>query len=428
MLRDQHIPKIELVKEIDTSAHSWCSGACLISVENGIGGLRTAQLEAAGPRNNYHASLAVTLDGMPLVHAHTPGWSTSESILATGYGIENADCKEIAKVSRRLNEGFTDLTEALDAIKPLLGLLDSGVYVVADIPHFPTDGSGHFFWDVPNEMTPSPATTVVLTEDYQCVPGIPAFLYPSQTAASFDAERMRHYMERYSQKKDKPRAVAYHLTEYLSVLLDGHHKAAAAAQLRQSVPCLTIIAPTSIVYEPPLTPTRRVISEINFAGIRVNRDDIPKHMLRSIKDNRLQYPVQKLHSETFRRIDYTWDKSFTEAAHRFPTVREYGESIALDIGEITDELIAACLSDPTQNAAKLRHILLSLSRVNDPRTKYIALQCAKHPDFSVAAAAFGSLAKIKNDPKIENFFVHYLTDHTDPHDLLKTIADSYWTE
>lgn len=428
MRRNQHTPKIELLKSVDTAAHSWCNGACLISVENGLGVLRTARLETAGPTNNYNAALAVTLNGTPLVFTRTPGCSTSESLLAAGYGIENANCEELAKTSRRLNESFTDFINALDAMKPLLGLLDSGVYVIADIPHFPADGSGHFFWDAPNEMTSSPATAAVMTEDFEWIPGVPAFLYPSQTASSFDPERMQHYMKRYSQDKDKPRAVAYHLTEYLSVLLDGHHKAAAAAKLRQSVPCLTIIAPTSIVYEPPFTPMRRVVSEVNFAGVRISRDDIPKSVLRKLSDSRMRYPVCKLRDQRINRTGYTWDKSFAEAAYHYPTVREYGESIALDIGEINDALIAGCLSDPVQNAAKLRHIVLSLSRVNDSRTKDIALQCGKHPTFSVAAAAFRSLAKIKNDPQIEEFFVNYLVDHTDPHSLLKTIADSYWTE
>lgn len=422
------VPKIELLRELDTSAHSWCNSALLVAVENGLGALRTGILEPAGPKNNYHASIAVTLNNTPLVFTRTLGCGTCESLLATGYGIENIDSEELKETSRRLNDSFTDLTDALDAVKPLLGLLDNGIYVVADIPHFPTDGSGHFFWDVPNEMTSCPATAVMTTEDYQCVPGIPAFLYPSQTAASFDAERMQYYRERYALEKDKPRAVAYHLAEYLSVLLDGHHKAAASAQLGQSVPCLTIIAPTSVMYEPPLTKTRRVVSEINFAGIRVSRDDVPKNTLRNMKNNWLQYPTLTVCEQAVCKTPYQWDKSFAEAARRYPTVIEYGESIALDIREITDALIAECLSDPAQHAEKLRHILLALSRVGDPRVKDIALQCARQTNFSVAEAAFRVLAKIKSDLQIEEFFIDYLIDHTDPHSSLKTIADSYWTE
>lgn len=428
MSEDKQIPKIELLKLIDTAAHSWCSGALLISVETGVGTLRTAQLKTAGPKNQYNTSLAVTLHGTPLVFTHTPVCGTCESLIAAGYGIENVDCEELREVSQRLDEGFTDIADALNSLKPLLGLLDSGIYLIADIPHFPTDGNGHFFWDVPDEMASYPATAVVTMEDSQCIMGAPAFLYPSQTAASFDAERMQHYMERYALDKAKPRAVAYHLTEYLSVLLDGHHKTAAAAQLGQSVPCLTIIAPTSMVYEPPLTKTRRVISEVNFAGIRVSKDDIPTNLLNRLSDSWMRYPVCKLRNKRFHRTVLPWDKSFAEAARRYPTVREYGESMALDIREITDALIAECLSDPAKNASKLRHILLSLSRCHDPRTKLVALQCANHPKFYVAEAAFSALVKIKNDPQVEEFFIDYLVDHTDPHSLLKTIADSYWTE
>ncbi len=428
MVRNKPTPKIKLLKELDTSAHSWCGGALLVAVENGAGALRTGLLEPAGPKNNYHASLAVTLNGMPLVYAHTPCWSTSESLLATGYGIENIDSEELKRTSHRLNDGFAGMTQALDALRPLLGLLDSGIYVIADVPHFPTDGNGHFFWDTPDEMTSNSATAVVMTGDSQCVPGIPAFLYPSQMAASFNAERMRHYMERLEQEKDKPRAVAYHLAEYLSVLLDGHHKAAAAAQLGQSVPCLTIIAPTSVIYEPPLTATRRIVSEVIFAGFRVSRDDIPKSVLQSKQGKWLQYPTQKVCQEAVCKTPYQWDKSFADASRRYPTVREYGESIALNIREITNELIGECLCNQAVHTGKLRHILLALSRVSDPRVKNIALQCAGHADFSVAEAAFRVLAKIKNDPQIEAFFIDYLVDHTDPHSLLKVIADSYWTD
>ena len=51
---------------------------------------------------------------------------------------------------------------------------------------------------------------------------------------------MRHY-EEVLRSGGAPRAIAYHEHGFISALLDGHHKATAAARLGRTVNCLTII-------------------------------------------------------------------------------------------------------------------------------------------------------------------------------------------
>ena len=38
----------------------------------------------------------IVLNGVPLIQIHSPGYSTSNSLLCTGWGIEHADCPELA--------------------------------------------------------------------------------------------------------------------------------------------------------------------------------------------------------------------------------------------------------------------------------------------------------------------------------------------
>ncbi len=420
-------PGIRVMKHIDTPALAWCGAAALVSVENGAGALRQAAVERANGDNDYMAGMALLLNGQPLVLGSMPGCSTSDSLLAAGYGIENADCAELKAVGKNLNEGARDIDAAVEMLSPLLGLLEDGLYVVADVPHSPTDGSGRFFWDVPPELTAYPATAMACSYDYQYTQGTPSFLYPSQSAARYDEARVRHYMERYGQGA-KPRAVAYHLSEFLSVLLDGHHKAAASALAGQAVPCLTIIPLTSIVFEPPYTPKRQVVQELAFSGIRVGSADIPLEWKKRVSGSFSSKAQRVRLSSVPRPAPRVWEPEYAAAAKRYPTVAEAGESAALGLDEITDGEIAARLADMNDdNARWLSAAVAVLARAGDPRMKTLALACAKRKDHA-RKAAFRALAKLKGDADVEQLFISHLVEDGDPHSVLRKIAEDYFAE
>ena len=51
-----------------------------------------------------------------------------------------------------MNSEFVSIWDSAEKIKPLLGLLGDGYYALADVICFPSDGDGHFFYEVPNEL------------------------------------------------------------------------------------------------------------------------------------------------------------------------------------------------------------------------------------------------------------------------------------
>ena len=53
-------------------------------------------------RHEYGYSMNIRLNDIPLVQVNSPYCQTSSSLLASGYGIENADCEELKKYRRKL--------------------------------------------------------------------------------------------------------------------------------------------------------------------------------------------------------------------------------------------------------------------------------------------------------------------------------------
>lgn len=180
----------------------------------------------------------LTLRGTPLLSWETPICGACESLLASGWGRDAAECPELEQCRETLNSGFERLEDAVPTLAPLLGLLEPGLYVLSEGDAYPADGGGRFFWDVPDTRTPSAATAPaqLFDDDYDCEysPIRPVFLYPSQKRSRFDPDRAAFYRERFERAEPPPRGIALHATEGMSLLLDGHRKAAAALRCAAS--------------------------------------------------------------------------------------------------------------------------------------------------------------------------------------------------
>ena len=132
-------PEVKIIKEIDTAEQWWCSSAVLFSVKNGKNTIRNR----FGPLDkDYEYYAQLQLNGKPLAQGKYPECPTCKAMLATGYGIENIDCPELEAARTCMNSGFVSITDSAEKIKPLLGLLRDGYYVLADTICFPSDGDG----------------------------------------------------------------------------------------------------------------------------------------------------------------------------------------------------------------------------------------------------------------------------------------------
>ena len=217
-----------IVDNLDVSQHFWCNDAILFEVVNGKGAFKwnTQHIDDSSYGDRYLSELL--LNDKPILQVNQPGCPTCAGLLAVGYGIENLKCAELNAIADKANEPYKDLEQAFTTILPLLGLLKNGLYVLADCTVFPSDGEGHFFWNVPNEFTENATTAELVTkvdDGYDCISGIPAFLYPSQGTDSFNPDRAEYYKNllydrsEYDEDKDAMKHKKKHLPASNSLFL-----------------------------------------------------------------------------------------------------------------------------------------------------------------------------------------------------------------
>lgn len=121
----------------------------------------------------------ICLNNVPLIQINSSECPTCESLLSTGYGIETAHCDQLQHIRDEINSPFISLEKSIENMSPLLSLLESGLYVIADALCFPTDGTGNFFWNTPDTLRPHPGTVEISVPeaDYAYVQGTPVYLY-----------------------------------------------------------------------------------------------------------------------------------------------------------------------------------------------------------------------------------------------------------
>ncbi len=417
-----------LPTKIDLAGQPWCRDALLLHIR-GTGVLRWERRLLLANADLYETPLCLTLRGAPLLSWLAAVCETSESWLCTGWGLDTAECPELDALREILNGGFAQLEDAVPSLSPLLELLPEGVYVLAESDAYPTDGCGQFFWNVSDRLEPNPTTGLVCLADddydykYERIP--PKFLYPSQRRSRLDLERVDYYKERFQQDGSLPHGLAVYVTEGMSVLLDGHHKATAAALLGRTLPCLTILPlgyyrldnpKQSACFGPIVVPVE------DISGVK-----LPKEPWRYTKGSG---PLPK-----GCLADAELPEALLAAGKRYPTAEGYALVSAAELSYPTDRELETWLTDPGLYRPQLRGALVVLRSREDPRSKNTALRCAAIGDAhcSLKVEAFQVLAELKGDPDVEAFFIDYFVSleeppsvHVSAQDYLTQIAHSFW--
>lgn len=157
---------------------------------------------------------------------------TCEKIVRSGYQLEQTE--EFHE--ERMNGENVPFVEALEGLKPLLGLLKDNCYVILDTQLYPVDGNGHIFWNVPASEEAVPGSCLFYRGDGEWGCSRPHFTVATQSIRKLRESRVEYYREH-----PNCRAVAYYMDGYMTALLDGHHKALAAALDHRSVNALVIM-------------------------------------------------------------------------------------------------------------------------------------------------------------------------------------------
>lgn len=226
-------PRLTYLANVHPRLH-FCRDAALFRLSGGLDRLVYAD------RPESKEVYGLYLNGISLAEARIPSCGTCGTFLWAGYGDGLINETECMTVRDQINAGYRSLKHCGDVLAPIIGLMKSGLYLVADFDLFPVQDGVDYFWDVPDYNGE-------LHFEHWYVGGWrvshhqPFFLAPSQRAALMNPARVDAYRRRIQDGEDDafPRAIALYMNGGVALLLDGHHKAAACAA--EGTPVKTLV-------------------------------------------------------------------------------------------------------------------------------------------------------------------------------------------
>ena len=399
---------------------------------NGAGKLKEVYKEVEDLKNSY--LVQIRLNDIPLIQINTDYYiSTIECLLATGYGIENANCKEILEIQEKINSDFISLEDSIETITPLLKLLNNGFYMVADVECYPTDGNGNFFWNVPNEFTDSPATGLAYLKDSDTdtsyVFNQPVYLYPTQTTDCYNEERVEYYIDKFNNEdNNEPRAIVYNFGGFINFVIDGHHKACAAALLGKPLKCLLIIKGE---YSQNYGEDNQIF--LNFLSSNIRKEDIPIKYQPFLKEKEKNWGSMIINEGTVNKRQ--WEDKYINSAKKYPSLIEYAtkvDDLIYENIEISDELINYCLINfDIDSQVKARKIFRNLEFLDVEKAKDFAVRYAKASlkqeiSNKLKLVIYNFLVNMKNNTEVEQIFIDYIVCNEDRDDPVLELINSYW--
>lgn len=408
--------KIQMLDNTDISKNSWCGSALIVYVKNGRGTLKHVR-ENKNEYSDFASNLI--LNGKPIVQARYPFCCTCEGLLAAGCGIENVKCTELENIRRNFNIDYSDIHTAAESLMPLLSLLEDGYYLIADVPHYPTDGNGKFFYNIHNTLTRLNGLSddYYLSALYTAVATFPAFLIPTQSAALISRERVEYYKEKLQHDPDSVRGIAYHEYGFFSALLDGHHKAFAAAELGLPLKCITIVPG----YFYRTYPSKDLPSR---AGIQFGDIQIPEN-------SKIKVPLDLSRRENYEEItpfvSTAAGMNYDISCLKYPTAEELAAESELldrwtDFELDTDKWIK---SRDCEDFELLKYSLVCLLKKDPPKARELALKIIHSNAELVPLREAWKVLTNFHDAETEQLFVDFLVNESKDH-YAYDIVNSYW--
>ena len=380
--------------------------------------------------NIWQAPSKIKLNDIPLIQSKVSDIPTWCNLLATGYGIENANCKELLEIQEKINSDYINLETSINNMKPLLTLLESGFYLIADAICYPTDGE-NFFWNVPNNLTENLTTAPAYIGEGTYVFNQPVYLYPTQTTNSYNKDRVDYYIKKFKNSADnKPRAIVYNFEEFINFIIDGHHKACASALLKKPVNCILIIP--GKIYEDYYKNT-----SLNFSGILIDYKDIPREYTQYIKRKKFSLSQEKIEIKDGIVNNREWEKEYINSAKYYHSLLDYANIIDImqdNEIEINDIFIENCSENFDKDSqVKMKKLLYLLEFTDIKKAQEIALKYAKKTlreeeiDKELKQLVYRILLNDKNNEEVENIFIDYIVYYSDnKEDPVLNIINSYW--
>lgn len=364
---------------------------------------------------------SLLFDHVPLVRFHGEEYMcpTCMKLLSAGYGLDKADNSKIDSVRAALNEPSAMSLRLLESLSPLLGLLPSGVYALVSAELYPTDGDGHFFWGINN--TPKlNAASCPFYENGNWLWEYPAFLLPSQPPAHCDTDRVSYYRSR-----PECRAIAYNMG-FHNVLLDGHHKATAAALEGRTVSTLVILPASGFIY--------RSASLGQIESLRIGGETFPLDTLGLSPHDASSRPsaLRLTEKETKKQLalreksidSYKWPQQLLDTSRYYPTTKAL--AYMKWAGDLSDERINRVINrQEFPDEEQMHYLCTALFYSKHPRFCELAFRVGKDERYIHNWYSLFQLLVTMRSESVEDFFVDYLVNDDGLRPEVTKVANDY---
>ncbi len=221
---------IKIIEVWNQDTEHYAQGA-LVEIASGTGALR----EVYGECDNV-TFITLMLGNQSLFQLQGDEYfcPTCDKIIKSGYGLTHTP--EFMKTNLNEMDSTLSMSDMVQGISPILGLLKKGYYVILDTKLYPTDGNGHLFCCVPNAEEYAVGSCPYYYGGNRWGHCRPHFTVGTEPNGIIEESRVEYY-----QKHNIGRALAYHMDGYMTALLDGHHKALAAARNQDMLNALVIM-------------------------------------------------------------------------------------------------------------------------------------------------------------------------------------------
>lgn len=413
--------KIDIIpiKKLEKDKNCWGGDGIVFYLKNGKGMLRQKY-----GSNDTEGLSCLVYDNIPLSKFHGDEYfcPTCEKLISAGYGLDKTNDQTISKLRETLNQPFVSLEQALKNLEPLLGLLPSGYYALADLELFPTDGDGKFFWAIENKPTLNKASCQIY-DDGNWSEDRPKYILPTQPPRLFNNDTAEFY-----RKNENYRAIAYYLDGYLCALLDGHHKAVAAALEKRPVKTLVILPATGVFL--PSHSNKSIEGGLVISGETIYENELLSSLKKvrdSFPDNRMSKSEMEnylsLKDESFGT--YNWSEDILRTSDYFPSA--FTEACIEWAGDLSDSRLNKIITyEEACDDRTLYYIAKALFELKNPRFKQLAFFIGKNQSYvSIWNEVYSLIAEIK-DEEVENFFVEFLVNDEKLRPDITKIVDDYF--
>lgn len=416
---------VEFEDLIPGSHNRWGNDALLFRVNKG-----TAKLSAKyGTDKSGETYGFLLLDNKPLINNYGEELycPTCAKILSIGLGREHVDpgLIDTIKYSQELNN---DITDAFKNVKPMLSILEDGYYLLTRIEMIPTDGDGHFFWNLPEFKKLYKATADVYYK-FHVSSGTPKFILPSQSVNCFNEDRVNYYLNQMKNGTTMT-GLAYYYEGFMSTLLDGHHRATAAYIENKNIDCLTIIKVTGFGFNQDKKPDKMYAGgEIYDFSLFSKPERIHKYLKKVSESRNSKLEVDEV-EELLKGCQNAWVHSAPSKSMDCGT-RIYPDYLSIAFsdmaGDISDERIIEIMARRDDDAEFELEMIFKKLQLQEPEKAFgLSKKIINDMNWKVLIEdAFRYLASI-DSTEVEDIFIKYLIDTDyDSKDICRKIADEY---